>query len=57
MNNDIKATVTIVNGTHGKRIVEMKFKSLFDMQRFQSKLTHTQPTQQHINIVEHKRGV
>ena len=57
MNNDIKATVTIVNGTHGKRIVKMRFKSLFDMQRFQSKMTHTQPTQQHINIVEHKQEV
>jgi hypothetical protein len=27
------------------------------MQRFQSKMTHTQPTQQHINIVEHKQEV
>jgi hypothetical protein len=57
MDNDIKATVTIVNATHGKRIVKMRFKSLCDMQHFQSKMTHAQPTQQHINIVEHKQGV
>ena len=50
--NRINATVTIDNATHGKRIISMKFRSINDMFRFQDTMTHAEPTQQHINIIE-----
>ena len=52
--NRINATVTIDNATHGKRILSMKFHNINEMLRFQDKMTHSEPTQQYINIIELK---
>jgi hypothetical protein len=50
--NRISAVVTIDNATHGKRTISMKFRSINEMFRFQDTMTHAEPTQQHINIIE-----
>ena len=50
--NRINAVVTIDNATHGKRTLSMKFRSINEMFRFQDTMTHAEPTQQHINIIE-----
>ena len=50
--NRINAVVTIDNATHGKRTISMKFRSINEMFRFQDTMTHAEPTQQHINIIE-----